>query len=479
MPPVFDDSALRDLLAPLSGPAGEFASAYPGESFARQPVHTVYGGAHLFADDTARKLGERALGALEEYAPDFATFARAIGLQGADRLPSVPAERTRFEARVVANEAAIRTSEPQAFLAHALYTRLRAKLAREPVEDYRIDFEDGYGPRPGDEEAGHAVAAAEAMARANAAGSLPPFSGIRIRPLDASTGERALRTLDLFLSTLLARTHGALPPNFVVTLPKVSLGSQVEVLSRALTGIERAHGLDPGALRCELMVETPQALIDESGRVPLRALVAAASGRCRGVHLGAYDFTASLGVTASNQALEHPAAAFARRLAQVALAGTGQWLSDGAVTRLPVPPHRGSGGAPLATAQVDANRTEVHGAWRAHGDSVRRALQEGCYQGWDLHPLQLVSRHAATIGFFLEGRDAAASRLEAFVGRSAKATLHGNVLDDAATGQGLLNFFLRGIACGALGESDVRATGLTLEEMRGRSFASIVSGRGR
>ena len=470
---VFDDHALSELLAPLSGPGQAFAAANPGETHARQPVHTVYGGAHLFADDTAARLGAKAIRSLDEYAPDFAAFARAIGLPGADRLPAVPAERTRFESRAAANEAAIPASEPQAYLAHALYARLREKLAREPVEDFRVDFEDGYGPRPGEEEDGHAAAAAEAMARAMSAGGLPPFSGIRIRPLDAANGARALRTLDLFLSTLLARTGGELPPGFVVTLPKVSLCAQVEVLAQALAVIERGHGLPEGSLRCELMVETPQALIDESGRVPLRALAAAARGRCRGVHLGAYDLTAALGVTAGHQGLEHAAAAFARRLAQVALAGTGQWLSDGAVTRLPVPPHRGAKGAPLSRAQLEANRAEVHGAWRAHYDSVRRALQEGWYQGWDLHPLQLVSRHAATIAFYLEGRDAAGARLEAFVGRAAKASLHGNVLDDAATARGLLNFFLRGVACGALTERDTRATGMTLEEMRARNFATV------
>ncbi len=477
MPTVLTAEATRDLVARLAAANQAFAAAYPGDPTDRQPVHTVYGGAHLFAEDTCPKLGAAARRALEEYAPDFATFARAIGLPGHDRLPSLPAERARLEARLVADPAGAAKADPQAALAHRVHARVLEKLAREPVEDFRIDFEDGYGHRTDAEEDRHAVADAEATARALDAGTLPPFFGIRIKPFTEELRARGMRTLDLYLSTLLPLTRGALPAHFVVTLPKVTIPDQVQALVGLFELLEARHGLAPGALQCEVMVETPQSVIGPDGRVPLRAFVAAAGGRCRGAHLGVYDYTASLHVTALHQDPEHPACAFARQVMQVALAGTGVTVSDGAVTVMPVAPHRAAAGATLTAAQLDANRAAVHAAWRTHYDAVRRALREACYQGWDLHPAQLSTRHAAVIAFFLEGRDRAAGRLRAFVEKSAQATLLGNVFDDAATGQGLLNFFLRGVACGALTEAEALATGLTLDELRGRSFVRILKGR--
>src|SRR5947209_655888 len=52
----------------------EFMAGYPGEEGRRQPVHTVYGGAHLFRADSARRLGQVAERSLIEYAPDFVVF---------------------------------------------------------------------------------------------------------------------------------------------------------------------------------------------------------------------------------------------------------------------------------------------------------------------------------------------------------------------------------------------------------------------
>jgi citrate lyase beta subunit len=477
MTTVLTDALTRDLLTRLAGANRAFASAYPGDPIDRQPVHTVYGGAHLFAHDLPAKLGAGARRSLEEYAPEFAAFARALGLPGSDRLPGLPTERRRLEERLIADAEAVRKSDPQAHLAFEIHARVRAKLEREPVEDFRLDFEDGYGNRPDAEEDGHAVANGAAMARALADRTLPPFCGIRIKPFTEELYARGIRTLDLFLAELLEKSGGALPANFVVTLPKVTIPEQVETLVGLFEALEQRHGLASGALRCELMVETPQSVIGPDGTVPLRRLVAAARGRCRGAHLGVYDYTASCNITALHQNPEAPACAFARHVMQVALAGTGVSVSDGAVTVMPVGPHRAPEGGTLTPAQLEANRTAVHGAWRTHYEAVRRALREGWYQGWDLHPGQLPTRHAAVIAFFLEGREEAAERLRRFVERAAQATLLGNVFDDAATGQGLLNFFLRGIACGALTEAEALATGLTLEELRGRSFVKILKGR--
>src|SRR5439155_2827868 len=152
---------------------------------------------------------------------------------------------------------------------------------------------------------------------------------------------------------------------------------------------------------------------------------------------------------------------FARHVMQVALAGTGLWLSDGATNIMPV-----------------GSREAVHRAWRLHAEHGRHSLVTGFYQGWDLHPAQLVSRYAAVYAFFLEGLDAASDRLRNFVRKAAQATLVGEVFDDAATGQGLLNYFLRATNCGAITESEaVEMSGLTVDELRGRSFVKILANR--
>ncbi|AUX45692.1 hypothetical protein SOCE26_071880 [Sorangium cellulosum] len=447
----------------------------------RQPVHTVYGGAHLFKADSARKLGAVALRALAERAPDFAAFARAIGLPGAEALPAHHDEALALSAAIDAGPgAAARAPGPSgpAPLAHGVYARVLDKLRREPVEDLRIDFEDGYGVRPGREEDEHAAAAAREVALGMASGGLPPFLGIRIKSLTEASAERGLRTLDIFLSALVAATGGALPPGFVVTLPKVSTPEQVAALADALDALEAALELPAGAIQLELMVETTAAILGPRGEVALPRLIEAARGRCAGAHFGAYDYTASCEITAAHQRLDHPACDFARHVMQVVLAGSGLRLSDGASNILPVAPHRAPPGGALTPRQIEDNQRAVERAWRLKYTQVRRALEGGIYQGWDLHPAELPVRYAAVYAFFLEGVDATAERLRSFVDRAAQATVAGTVFDDAATGQGLLNFFLRATSAGALTEAEVAArTGLTPDELRGRSFQAIVERR--
>jgi hypothetical protein len=144
---------------------------------------------------------------------------------------------------------------------------------------------------------------------------------------------------------------------------------------------------------------------------------------------------------------------------------------------MPVAVHRAPAGSKLSSEQQAENRRRVHEAWRLHVADVRASLAAGFYQGWDLHPGQLATRYAAVFAFFLEGLEAASARLKNFVGKAAQATLVGDVFDDAATGQGLLNYFLRGINCGALSEAEALACGLTLDELRGRSFLAILKNR--
>ncbi|HYO58716.1 DUF6986 family protein [Archangium sp.] len=422
-----------------------YSRTYPGESSRRQPVHTVYGGAQLFKADTAWKMGQLALATLREYAPDAEALAGCLDLPGGG-------------------------------FARRVHARVEAKLQREAVEDFRIDFEDGYGHRPDAEEDGHAVSTAEEVAKGLAEGTLPPFIGIRIKSFSEELFDRSARTLDLFITTLLERTGGKLPDNFVVTLPKITSPEQVTTLVCMLEMLEQGWDLPAGALRLELMVETPQSIFDREGRLALPALVAAAEGRCVGAHLGVYDYTASLGITAAHQSMTHPASNLVRGMMQVSLAGMGVALSDGATNVMPVGPHK-KGTGPLTEAQKEENREGVHRAWRLAYGHTRNSLERGFYQGWDLHPAQLPVRYAAVYAFFLEGLDAASRRLKSFVEKAAQATLLGDVFDDAATGQGLLNYFLRGIACGAITEEEARATGLTLEELRSRSFLKILEGR--
>ena len=442
------DKALSTIVDMLDKSNVATAQRYPGELPGRQPVHTVYGGAHLFKADITRKLGAAALNALHEYAPDSGTLAEIIRVSRS--------------------------------LAARIHPRVEEKLTREPVEDLRIDFEDGFGTRSDDEEDRFAVAAADEMVSSHKAGTLPFGLGIRIKPLNEELKRRSLRTFDLFLTRVVAGTGGALPPNFVVTLAKVTSPAQVAGLAAACDAFEYWRELPAGTLRVEVMVETTQSVLAEDGTNALPGLVAEGGGRIVAAHFGAYDYTASCGITASHQHMLHPACDFARHAMQVALAGTGIWLSDGGTNVLPIPRHRAAAGGSLTEAQSAENAEVVHQAWRLQAKHIRHALVNGFYQGWDLHPAQLPMRYAAVYAFFLEGLETASERLRNFVGKAGQATLVGNVFDDAATGQGLLNYFLRAVNCGAITEEEaVEFSGLTFDELRGRSFVRVLENRTR
>ncbi len=413
----------------------------PVESLAgRQPVHTVYGGAHLFKADTGRKLAAIAKKSFETFAADVETFGDVFGIS------------SDFAAIV--------------------YHRVRERLSGEAVEDLRVDFEDGYGVRSDDEEDRHAAAAARDTAAALADGSLPSFFGIRVKSFSAETYRRAVRTLDLFMSAMVEATGGQIPDNFVVTLPKIVANEQVSALADILDEIESKLGIEGGAIKIEIMIETVQSIFAADGRVALPGLVDAARGRCRAAHFGAYDYTADCGITAPFQDLRHPACDFARHIMQVSLGKSGIHLSDGATTVMPIPPNRGDD---LTDEQIAENHSVVHAAWRLHFDNCRHALANGFYQGWDLHPAQIPARYAAVYSFFLEGLDQTSERLRNFIEKAARATLVGNAFDDAATGQGLLNFFTRAINCGALTEQDaLERTRISVEGLRSGSFGKII-----
>src|SRR3954471_22412939 len=265
----FQSDEVAKISATLSDANKAFMRDYPGESNRRQAVHTVYGGAHLFKADSAQKLGAVALRSLQEYAPDAETLAGVLGISRADKI----------------------------------YARIVEKLQREAVEDFRLDFEDGYGNRPDEEEDGHAASAAAEVARGLAAGTLPPFVGIRIKPLNEDLRARSIRTLDIFMTALLRETAGKLPAGFVITVPKIQLPEQMSAAVRLFEILERRNNLQPGTLRIEPMIETPQAIINRDGRLGLHSLVDAAEGRCRSVHFGVYDYPASCGIPAAYQAM--------------------------------------------------------------------------------------------------------------------------------------------------------------------------------
>lgn len=424
------ESDLGPVLERLVQANSRFDRRYPSDTGQRQPVHTVYGGAQRFKAETAAKLGAIATGTFSKFLPDAGTLASVTGMDGGT--------------------------------AEAVYPKVRAKLEREPVEDFRIDFEDGYGYHSDTEEDEHATAAAEQTAKAIRRGSLPPFTGIRIKPLSTALWKRAMRTLDLYLTGLVQET-GELPANFAVTLPKITSAAQPAALHEMLNALEARFKLPAGAIHIELMMEAPQVVVNEAGVCVIPALIEACSGRCRGLHFGPYDYTTAAGIPGSRQSLHHPSCDFARHVMQTAVAGTRVMLSDGPTKVIPLSKLAG----------------EVHRAMRAHYDDVRRSLAHGFYQGWDLHPAQFPMRYAAVYSFFQEGLDRAAERLRNFIDSAARATTLGTVFDDTASAQGLLDFFLQGYACGAFSDAEIAASGLSAGELRTRSFSRIMEGRGR
>lgn len=375
---------LDALLEPVDARA--VAVARPRDPAHRQPVHTAYVSADVFGEGTAREWGTVAQELLQEHAP-------RPDILGVD---------------------------------DEVYARVVAKLEREPVEDLRVDFEDGYGDRPAEEEDEHARVAGAALAPPQTAGS-----GLRIKSFESATRARALRTLDLLLSSA-----GRVPEGFVVTLPKVSAPEQVRAIDEVCATVDETFAGAP--MRFELQVETPAAV------ARMAEIVAVAGDRCAGLHFGTYDYSAALGVAAAYQSLDHPVADHAKAVMQVAAATAGLRVVDGSSNVLPI-----------------GDTDEVRAAWGQHMRLVDRSMRLGIYQGWDMHPGQLVSRYAAAFSFYRNGFPAAASRL-----RDYRARVSGGVLDEPATARALAGYLARGLGCGALDEAEVQqATGLGRAEL--------------
>ena len=368
------------------------ATDFPGPRAGRQPVHTVYVPADRLEPGLAQRWGSSALTLLDE---QHEVFSRLVGD------PDI--------------EAAV-----------------RRKLASEPIEDLRIDFEDGYGSRTDTDEDAAVDRAADLLRAAVDECVAPPFTGIRFKSFEPASRRRGLRTLARFLERVADR--GILPPGFVVTLPKVTSVAQVEAMVLAARRLDRALALTT-PLRFEIQIETPQSILGPDGTALVARMVHAADGRCTGLHYGTYDYSAALGIPAEFQAMDHPAADHAKAVMQVAAAETGVRLSDGSTNVIPT-----------GTAQSVAE------TWALHHRLVSRSLARGYYQGWDLHPAHLPTRYAAVFAFYRRGFETAAGRLRNYVGGRES-----EFMDEPATARALADFVLRGIECGAVDTDEATA----------------------
>lgn len=422
-------STLADIDSLLVDTDNLLTTSYPGERDVRQPVHTVYVPGHLSAPDLTRSWGEQALEAVD---------ANGGMLQLAERV--ITASRREAGSKAGRETASLHQVAREADLLAEAVTK---KLQREPIEDLRLDFEDGFGDQGDEAEDRWAAQAARDAVKALSGPAAPAFFGIRFKCMEAGTRARGLRTLDLFLAEVIA-AHGSLPARLVLTLPKVSTVDQVRAMVLACRSLEAQHGLDEGALTFEIQVETPQLILGTDGTVPLAPALHAGGGRVTSLHYGTYDYSASMGVAAAYQAMDHPVADFAKNQMMLAVAGTGVHLSDGSTNILPL-----------------GEKEEIQHAWSLHAGLVRRHLKRGIYQGWDLHPHQLPTRFLATFSFYREGGAKAAQRLRSYVFKEDST-----VLDEPATARALARYLSRGLECGAHTEEFVTTrTNLSLSEL--------------
>lgn len=399
----------------------------------RQPVHTVYVPAHLLSagNDIPRTWGDTALASLDAFGDD-AGLARLCGVDERD----------------AATVAAL----------------TRRKLTGEPIEDLRIDFEDGFTQR--DVPTDHRDSDEDSRAR-SAAGILaewldtdspapaPAFAGIRLKSFDPTTRDRGIRTLAIVITELADRGHSGpnqqsvlhrvlrdTPRALRLTLPKVQHHSQVEAFVRVLRHLETTLSLPE--IPFEVQIETPQAIVSADGSLEPPRIIAAGEGRVLSLHYGTYDYSASLGIDAAEQSMEHPVADFAKDVLQVATTAAAVELSDGSTNRIPV--------------GTDDQITE---GWRMHSQLVTRHLRRGIRQGWDLHPNQLVTRHLSTIAYFRQHWATTAHRLRAYVNADTSTWM-----DEPATAKAMAGYLLRARACGAVTDDELATTGVDESALR-------------
>lgn len=386
------DPARARIDAVLSAVDVELDRAYPGDRAEKQPAHTVYVSAADVDADTPGTWGDRASAIADEAAAVVADLDRT-----------------------------------------GIASLVQARLRSQPIEDLRIDLEDGYGWRPDVVEDRDARAAGRTIATWSARPEQAPNAfGVRCKGLGATERARGLRSLELVLDAA-----GGVPDGFVFTVPKLRAAAQVDAVVMICEELERAHGLLEGALRFELQIESPQAVLGADGRATVAEAIHRGGPRLTGLHYGTYDYSAACGIVSSQQSLEHPVADHAKSVMLVAAAQTGVWVSDGS-TQV----------SPVGSAEV------VEAALRRHHRLVTRSLERGFYQGWDMHPGHLVTRWLAVYGFFRSAMSPAVTRLQSYFDRQSS-----EFVDEPATAQSLALVVLRGLSVGAFTEADVLAVG--------------------
>lgn len=361
---------------------------FPGDRQAAQPAHTVYVSAADVDEQTPQRWGEKATAIAHDATAVLADLAPA-------------------DVRGIVLD----------------------RLTSNPIEDLRIDLEDGYGWRPDVTEDADARRAGRVLAawvadRPHA----PRMAGVRAKGLGAAERSRGLRTLELVLDAA-----GGVPDGFVFTVPKLRDARQVDAVNLICAEFERVHGIAEGSLRFELQVEIPQAVLGPDGRATVADALHRGAPRVSGLHYGTYDYSAACGIVSAQQSLAHPVADHAKAVMQAAAAQTGVWISDGSTQVMP-------------TGDAD----QVAAALTRHHALVLRSLERGYYQGWDMHPGHLVTRWLAVTGFFRSAMPTAAARLQGYFERRS-----GDVVDEPATAMSLALVVARGLAAGAFTSDEV------------------------
>jgi hypothetical protein len=346
---------------------------YPASEPGWQPVHTVYVPADRFSARTVSEWGDQASSLFKSHLAGPGELAEVFGTPDGT--------------------------------AAAVHEKVLRKLSAEPIEDLRIDFEDGYGVRGDAVEDAHVAQAVEAVAAMHAEGALPRRWGPRVKSFADGDPERAVRTLESFV-TGVAERAGGLPGGFTVTFPKVLMEAYLGQFAGVLERLESRIG---ARLRFEMQVEAPQTLPFLRGD-----LAESLGGRLAAAHFGVFDYTAAIGLPPHEQRLDHPACDHARHVMQTAFAGTGVELSDGS----------------LAAAPASERAQDVHALWRRHAELVSHSLRHGFYQGWDMHPAHLVSRFATVYAFHLARYDSYRARVSAW---EEQREAGGGIMDEPAT----------------------------------------------
>ena len=453
MEKIFDQKIINRALKKIE--AG--TQILPDKNLPRQAVHTFYGGAHLFRNDTAAKMGQIALDGLQKYAANGEELMKIF--------------HTGNSAGLTKDFSSLQLSE----IYGKVYSRIKDKLAKEPIEDYRLDFEDGYGVRSDEEEEKEALRTAEETAAAMRNKTLPRLFGIRVKPLNTVFLPRALRTLEVYITRLHKLTGGKLPADFMVTIPKIEIAEEVEVLNKALHLLEEKLSLPVNSIRTDLMIESAPAVIFDR-KINLEKIFDTAGERCIGVNIGIYDYTSMLGISAQSQSYAHPSVDFLRQMMKILTVQKNVYLIDGATHILPVEIYKPSKSNPgISEAEILANTGSIHKAWRLSFNNNLHSLNNGIYQGWDLHPYQLIPRYASLYLYFLSDLENSVARMKNFLSSANNQTLTSHYFDDAASASGLYNYFVKAVSCGALSDEDIKPLNLTRTDFLTKSLRELAN----